>query len=123
MRATLVVAAVMMAGSAMADVDDRWLDNPESGWQASVPAFDSTWMIPVVDWEPELPEPYPAHDGLPDLGDWDTEWDFGRQPHHPGGRGGRKGGGEYRCMAIGCEDGGDFGDDIIIVDCRDGKPC
>ena len=115
MRATLVVAAVMMAGSALADVDDRWLDNPESGWQANVPAFDSTWMVPVGGWETELPDAHPVDDDFPGLGDWN----FGRQPHLPGGQGG----GEYRCMAIGCEDGGDFGDDVIIVDCRDGKPC
>lgn len=122
-RATLVVAAVMMAGSALADVDDRWLDNPESGWQANVPAFDSSWMVPVAGWETELPETYPVDEDLPGLGDWNGDWNgdwrFGRQPQLPGG----EGGGEYRCMAIGCEDGGGFDDDIIIVDCSDGKPC
>jgi hypothetical protein len=111
-RAMLVVAAVMMAGSALADVDDRWLDNPESGWQANVPAFDSSWMVPVGGWEAELPETFPVEVDFPGLGDWD----IGVEPP-------RRGEGEYRCMAIGCEDGGGYRDDIIVVDCSDGKPC
>lgn len=112
----LVVGTAVLAGSALADIGGHsqsgWQDNPAAGWDANIPAFDSIWMAPSGGWDAKLPPAFPVEIGFPGLGDWNV----GVEPP-------RHGGGEYHCMAIGCQRHDDGRNDIITIgDCSKG-PC
>ena len=108
MMKTLIVAAAMWGGTALADFGAQ----DQAGWHANIPAFDSVWMAPSGGWDGQLPPAFPVEIGFPGLGDWHV-------PVAPP----RHGGGEYHCMAIGCQGDDDGRNDIITIgDCSKG-PC